>query len=403
MKRTRSPSPSHLASHAELDAHDPDEDDGRERKRLNANSTSVTATNAAAVPTPSATPPDPRKFRGTTKLDDYIISDKIGEGTFGEVRIAVHKTSGNKVALKKILMHNEKEGFPITALREIKILKSLNHPNIIGLNEIAYEKSAADKKGAKGTIYMVFPYMDHDLSGLLENPQVRFSHGQIKSYMKQLLLGLRYLHQNKILHRDMKGANILIDNKGNLKIADFGLARAYDPNDNQRHYTNLVVTRWYRPPELFLGATQYTAAVDMWGVGCVFGEMLKRRPILTGDSELDQLDKIFSLCGPVTEQTWPTAHLLPNIREHASTFNHPEKYKRCIRERFKEFANDSGTIELLDALLVLDPSKRLTAAQALDHTYFHVNPRPSTVDSGDFQNFPTSHEYETRLRRQQQA
>lgn len=133
----------------------------------------------------------------------------------------------------------------------------------------------ADKR-KKPIMYMVFPYMDHDLSGLLDNPSVTFKEAQIKCYMLQLLQGLRYLHDNNILHRDMKAANLLISNKGILQIADFGLARHYDgktPNrgepmgDGRRDYTGLVVTRWYRPPELLLQLRQYTTAIDVWGVG----------------------------------------------------------------------------------------------------------------------------------------
>lgn len=122
--------------------------------------------------------------------------------------------------------------------------------------------------------------MEHDLDGLLQNPLVRFNPAQVKSYIKQILLGIEHLHKNLILHRDIKSANILINNKGYLKLADFGLARPF--NFNGGKYTNMVVTRWFRPPELLMGATEYDGAVDMWGVGCVFGEILKRRAILPG-------------------------------------------------------------------------------------------------------------------------
>ena len=208
---------------------------------------------------------------------------------------------------------------------------------------------------------MVFPYMDHDLAGLLENERVKFSPSQIKLYMKQLLEGTEYMHrvstvvvqqadlpthtesQNHILHRDMKAANLLISNTGSLKIADFGLARAFVPKvargaearENghpvkERKYTNCVVTRWYRPPELLLGTRQYGGEVDMWGIGyvhetlvgwathhssaftsCVLGEMFWRRPILPGTSDLDQLDKIWQLCGTPNQMTWPNFDTLP--------------------------------------------------------------------------------------------
>jgi serine/threonine protein kinase len=155
---------------------------------------------------------------------------------------------------------------PVTSLREIKILKSLSHPNIIQISEMAFERGDRQNK-KRGHIYMVFPFLDHDLTGLVENPAVKLTQPQIKSYIKQVLEATAYLHRNKILHRDMKGSNILIDQKGNVKLADFGLARGYMPEKPDRDYTNCVVTRWYRPPELFFGETKYSAAIDMWGVG----------------------------------------------------------------------------------------------------------------------------------------
>jgi serine/threonine-protein kinase BUR1 len=219
-------------------------------------------------------------FRGCSKIADYKILSKLGEGTFGEVHKAESLNTGAIVALKKILMHNEKDGFPITALREIKLLKMLSHLNILKLEEMAVEHhpKSTDKR-KRAIMYMVTPYMDHDLSGLLENPTVTFKEEHIKCYMLQLLEGVRYLHDNQILHRDMKAANLLINNKGILQIADFGLARHYDEpvpvagrggGEARRDYTTLVVTRWYRPPELLLHLRRYTTAIDMWGVGFVF-------------------------------------------------------------------------------------------------------------------------------------
>ena len=219
----------------------------------------------------------PNTFRGCSRITDYEVLGKLGEGTFGEVHRAKSRKTGAVVALKKILMHNEKDGFPITALREIKLLKLLSHPNILKLEEMAVEhhQKSTDKR-KRAIMYMVTPYMDHDLSGLLENPSVKFTEPQIKCYMLQLLEGLRYLHDQRILHRDMKAANLLINNKGILQIADFGLARHYDEpvpvagrggGEARRDYTTLVVTRWYRPPELLLHLRKYTTAIDLWGVG----------------------------------------------------------------------------------------------------------------------------------------
>jgi serine/threonine-protein kinase BUR1 len=217
-----------------------------------------------------------RTYHGCSSIDEYDQARKLGEGTFGEVYQGIRKRTGEIVALKKILMHNEKEGFPITALREIKLLKTLDHLNVIKLEEMAVERPKERDKKSRATLYMVTPYMEHDLSGMLDNPEIGITEPMRKTYMQQLLRGLNYLHQNHILHRDMKAANLLINNTGILKIADFGLARHYEGpvplrgkggGDATRDYTSLVVTRWYRPPELLLQLRRYTPAIDMWGAG----------------------------------------------------------------------------------------------------------------------------------------
>lgn len=259
------------------------------------------------------------RFHGCSGIKAYEVLDKLGEGTFGEVYKGRNKAEGSLFALKKILMHNEKDGFPITALREIKLLKMLSHPNVLVLKEMVVEHVVRAGK-PKSIMYMVMPYMNHDLSGLLENPTVKITEPIIKCYMWQLLQGVKYLHEKKILHRDMKAANLLISNQGILQIADFGLARQYDeepPRPGQgggeatRDYTQLVVTRWYRPPELLLSLRKYTTAIDMWGVGCVFGEMFKHKPILAGSTDLKQAQMIFELVGSPNEQNMPGWSALP--------------------------------------------------------------------------------------------
>ncbi|RDL35103.1 uncharacterized protein BP5553_07034 [Venustampulla echinocandica] len=343
-------------------------------------------------------------FRGCSRITDYDIIGKLGEGTFGEVHRARSKKMGTVVALKKILMHNEKDGFPITALREIKLLKLLSHPNILKLEEMAVEHhTKSTDKRKRAIMYMVTPYMDHDLSGLLENPSVKFTEPQIKCYMLQLLEGLRYLHENKILHRDMKAANLLINNKGILQIADFGLARHYDDpppvaghggGDATRDYTTLVVTRWYRPPELLLHLRKYTTAIDLWGVGCVFGEMLIGRPILAGDSDPNQLKIIFELVGTPTEETMPGWRSLPG----AEGMNFPPR-PSSLWQRFREYG--SGAISLLGELLKLDWRKRVNAIDALEHPYFKTPPLPAIA--GDLPTFEDSHELDRRKFRSQKA
>ncbi|ORZ28525.1 kinase-like domain-containing protein [Lobosporangium transversale] len=321
--------------------------------------------------------------------------DKLGEGTFGEVHKARRKGSGELLALKRILMHNENEGIPITALREIKILKRLRHENIVPLHDIAVNPGSRSGR-SRASVYMVFPYMDHDLSGLLNNPRVRLSVPQIKLYMKQLLEGTIYMHAQKILHRDMKAANLLISNNGTLKIADFGLARPFKPEGED--YTSKVVTRWYRPPELFLGQKKYGPAVDMWGIGCVFGEMLFGRPVLQGSSDQDQLDKIFQLCGSPTEETMPGWSSLPGLEEKGVVYQVNRNYPRKLKEDFEPY----GTLaaDLMDKLLVLDPKKRLTAFAAADHDYLWVEPLPAEI--GALPVYESSHEYDRQRKHEQQ-
>ncbi|KAG0234536.1 serine/threonine protein kinase, CMGC, CDC2/CDK sub [Actinomortierella wolfii] len=215
--------------------------------------------------------------------------------------------------------------------------------------------------------------------------------------MKQLLEGTIYMHAQKILHRDMKAANLLISNNGTLKIADFGLARPFKPEGED--YTSKVVTRWYRPPELFLGEKKYGPAVDMWGIGCVFGEMLFGRPILQGASDQDQLDKIFQLCGSPTEETMPGWSSLPGLEEKGVVFQFNRNYPRKLKEEFEPYG--SLAADLMDKLLVLDPKKRLTAFQASDHDYLWVDPMPATI--GKLPVYEASHEYDRQRKHEQQV
>lgn len=340
-----------------------------------------------------------RTFTGCGRIDDYDIATKVGEGTFGEVHKAVHRPTTTQVALKRILMHNEKEGMPITAIREIKILKKLNHSNIVQLREVIVQRSS----NSATSFHMVFPYMDHDLAGLLENERVQLTPSQIKLYMKQLLEGTAYMHANNIIHRDMKAANLLISNTGLLQIADFGLARPFDPRAAQiaprngdasslaPRYTNCVVTRWYRPPELFLGARRYGGEIDMWGIGCVLGEIFIRRPILMGSSDANQLDLIWQLCGSPSGETWPDYDTLPGL-DGIKRWN---RYDRQVKTKFHAIGPE--TVDLLDKLLTLDPSRRITAVQALDHDWFWSDPMPA--DPKTLPKYESSHEIDKRSKR----
>ncbi|SCV70139.1 BQ2448_1533 [Microbotryum intermedium] len=360
---------------------------------------------------------------GSSSIDAYQLQRKLGEGTFGVVSLGTRGKGefsegekrreeallarglkvrhGDCVALKKIILHNESDGMPITSLREIRILKALNHSAIVPLVDMAYEngKHSGDPAQYKlGSTCMVFPYMDHDLAGLLENPRVKLEVWHIKQYAKQLLEGTDYLHENGLLHRDMKAANLLINNKGDLMIADFGLARSVRKEANSRGYTNCVVTRWYRPPELLLGQTKYHTAVDMWGVGCVMAEMFHKRPIFPGDSDTNQIALIAKWCGAPSEQSMPGFKELPGcegVKEFTGPANNDEIRNRAIKWEAGETFGD-----LLAQILVLDPDQRLTARQALDHDWFWTEPYPA--ERSAIPQWESSHEMDKRQREEQQ-
>ncbi|CAM8921973.1 unnamed protein product [Rhodiola kirilowii] len=329
--------------------------------------------------------------------------EQIGEGTYGQVFKAREIATGEIVALKRILINKDKESeeFPITAIREIMILKKLNHPNVIKLKEIVLSTSPEDdNKGEtdhenryRGNIYLVYEYMDHDLTGLSNRPGQQFTVPQIKCYMKQLLTGLQYCHLNRVLHRDIKGSNLLINNEGILKLADFGLARSL-ANERDIHLTNLVVTLWYRPPELLLGATKYGPAVDMWSVGCIFAELLYGRQLLPGKTEPDQINKIYELCGAPDEVNWPGVSELPRYRKLRVSRHR----QRRLREVFSQF--DRHAVDLLDKMLTLDPAQRISAADALNAEYFLSEPVP--CDPKSLPQYESSHEFTTNKKRKPQ-
>lgn len=269
-----------------------------------------------------------RHFTGCSLIEDYRLLKKCGEGTFGQVYMAKNRKTGEVVAIKQLFFHKQEEdGFPITAIREIKYLKFLKHPNVISIIDIVYCLDALGK--TIESFYVVLPYMDHDLLGLLGNPAIKFTTEQIKYYMIEILKGCAYLHSKKLIHRDMKSSNILLGNDGSVKLADFGLAQQYC--EIRREYTPGVVTQWYRPPELLLGSNVYTNAIDMWGIGCIFAEFVTRSPIFHGKTEIHQLTLITELCGSIKEDVWPGVGKLP----HFATLNLPA-YNRNVRNKFSK-------------------------------------------------------------------
>ena len=308
-------------------------------------------------------------------LNNYkIIEDHIGEGTFGmvfkaeyvgDITFAEKNRIPKKVALKKIKMEDSKEGFPITALREIMLMKKCHHENILEILEIVTSKIYS-KNNKKQEVYLVFEYMEHDLGGL-SLAEYKFDLPQIKYIMYQILKGVQYLHKNNIIHRDIKCANILINNKGKVKIGDFGLARNITPNHTKK-YTYKVVTLWFRAPELLLGETLYGTAIDVWSCGCVLGELLTGVCPFQAKDELGLFEKICEKCGTPNELTWPGVTKLPLWNKLMPKTMYPNSFK----EHYKNFNKiDDTVMDLFSKMLQLDPKKRITIDEALNHPFFN--------------------------------
>tara|TARA_R110002003_G_scaffold55_4_gene4951 strand:- start:7643 stop:8992 length:1350 start_codon:yes stop_codon:yes gene_type:complete len=313
----------------------------------------------------------------------------IEEGSYGFVSRAQDITTSQIVALKKVKMDQAQDGFPITALREISILQKARHPNIVSLQEILSGDDPTE-------CVLVMEFLEHDLKTLQEDMSERFMASEVKTLLRQLVSAVDFLHDNFIFHRDLKTSNILLNNRGQLKLADFGMARYIPPPDAP--LTQLVVTLWYRAPELLLGTTTYGTEIDMWSIGCIFGELLAKEPLLQGKNEVDQLSLIFTLCGLPSEKTWPAFYRLPNAkslkmpRDHRSTpgFN---------RAKFP-FLTAAG-VELLSSLLSLNPERRPTAKEVLQHEYFREQPKPKPSEM--FPTFPSKAGQEKRRRKSPHA
>ncbi|CAI9283034.1 unnamed protein product [Lactuca saligna] len=317
------------------------------------------------------------------KSDSFQRFEKIGQGTYSCVYRARHIESGKMVALKKVrfdILLPESIKF---MAREITILRKLDHPNIIKLQGIITSRLSRN-------IYFVFEYMEHDLSGLLSCPDIKFSDSQIKCYMRQLLNGIEHCHSRGVLHRDIKTANILVNNEGILKIADFGLANFYCQRNTQS-MTSHVVTLWYRPPELLLGCTKYGTCVDLWSIGCVFAELFLRKPILKARTEVEQLHKIFKLCGTPPDGYWNKSKL-----PFATMFKPHRNYESTLRERCKEVPK--AAIDLIETLLSVEPHKRGTAKSALESEYFKT--KPFACDLTSLPKYPPNKEIDAKVRKE---
>lgn len=298
-------------------------------------------------------------------MENYRKLEKIGEGTYGVVYKAMHKGSREIVALKKIRLENEEEGVPSTAIREISVLKELKHPNIVGLLDVIMNQQK---------LYLVFEFLKMDVKRYIDQlPQDKFlPESELRSYTFQIVAALAFCHCRRIMHRDLKPQNLLIDTKPNstqgiIKLADFGLARSF--GIPVRQYTHEVVTLWYRSPEVLLGTLRYSTALDMWSVATVVSEMATKQPLFCGDSEIDQLFKIYSVQGTPTTEIWPNLETMQDFSGSWPVWRRKGLKRRMAEQAPKHNMPDAG-IDLLEKMLTYDPLKRITSKGSLDHEFF---------------------------------
>lgn len=359
---------------------------------------------------------------GSRSMEDcYDKIGQVGEGMYGQVyKMRDRDDPKTLVALKKVRMDNEKEGFPITAIREIKILskfsaenKDIGDKNIVRLKEIVTSK-ASNENDNKGDIFMVFEYMEHDLAGIRENRDCKFDLATVKLIVRQILHGLVNCHQSGILHRDLKCSNVLMNSAGDVKLADFGLART---TGDKKRMTPKVITLWYRPPELLLGEQEYDACVDMWSAGCIMAELLMEKPLLPGKDEADQIHRIFHMFGVPNESTWPGVTKLSLYERMTKDRNYKNDFHKFIKQHSKhEISPDC--LDLLQKLLEMDPKRRITSVDAFYHNWFFENSLhvPLSQSQAEMERADSrkrlaqslskvsdSHEYEQRLKRKMEA
>lgn len=314
--------------------------------------------------------------QGCRSVDEFERLNKIEEGTYGVVYRAREKRTGTTVALKRVKMEKEKEGFPITSLREINTLLKAQHPNIVTVKEIVVGNNI-------DSIYIVMEYVEHDLKALMSQMQRNFKIGEVKTLMLQLLAAVEFLHDHWIIHRDLKTSNLLLNHKGILKVGDFGLAREY--GSPLKPYTPVVVTLWYRAPELLLQAEKYSTAIDIWSVGCIFGEFLTGKPLFAGKSEIEQLQIVYEALGSPNEKLWPGYSSLP----WASKINFPDYCYNQLKGKLGSQLSNLG-FDLINRFLTYCPERRITASEALTHDFFSENPKP--IRSSMFPTWPAKSE-----------
>lgn len=295
------------------------------------------------------------KCRNVTEFEKL---NRIGEGSYGivyRVRDTVHEKI---LALKKLLLHNN--ALTRTELREVNGMTKCRHENIVQLKEVVVGKSLT-------SIFLVMEYCEQDLASLQDNIETPFTESHVKCIILQVLKGLNYLHSNFIIHRDLKPSNLLLNDKGCVKIADFGLARFYQVPTTPM--TPKVVTLWYRAPELILHSSKYSTAIDMWALGCILGELLDKKPLLPGKTEIMQMNLIIDLLGNPSENIWSGYSELERLQE---VYTFKEQPYNNLKHRFS-WLSPAG-LRLLNFLFMYDPEERATARECLLSSYFKEAP-----------------------------
>ncbi|CAL6106451.1 Kinase [Hexamita inflata] len=288
------------------------------------------------------------------QLSRYKKQAKLGEGTYGEV-FRVQDTENNEIlAMKKIQVENDEEGIPGTAIREISLLRELNHENVVKIRRVICQNRK---------VYIMFEHCEMDLRKFMNANDL--SQKLVRELTKQVMAGTNYCHIHRVMHRDLKPQNVLLNISGGqpiCKLADFGLARSFGVPI--RHYTHEIVTLWYRSPEVLLGSKLYSTAVDVWSIGCIMAELSTGEPLFQGRSEVEMLFEIFQLRGTPTEDTWPGVSQLKDWRD---TF--PKLMGQSLQKRLRNSLSAQG-FDLLEKLLEMDPGKRIPLSEAMSHKWF---------------------------------
>uniref|UniRef100_A0A1B0GAL7 Protein kinase domain-containing protein n=2 Tax=Glossina TaxID=44049 RepID=A0A1B0GAL7_GLOMM len=287
-------------------------------------------------------------------MEDFQKIEKIGEGTYGVVYKGRNKITGQIVAMKKIRLESDDEGIPSTAIREISLLKELKHPNIVCLEDVLMEENR---------LYLIFEFLSMDLKKYMDSlPSEKSMDSElVRSYLYQIMSAILFCHRRRVLHRDLKPQNLLIDKNGIIKVADFGLGRSF--GIPVRIYTHEIVTLWYRAPEVLLGSPRYSCPVDIWSIGCIFAEMATRKPLFQGDSEIDQLFRMFRILRTPTEEIWPGVTSLPDYK---NTF--PCWSSNQLTNQLKNLSSEG--LDLIQKMLIYDPVHRISAKDVLEHPFF---------------------------------